>query len=165
MIICSTSFGHIVKWHVLTFAFQRYKSIKKIKIDIKMSLMKTDEEAYAEAYEEPQEELSEEPSSINENSKTIFKVKRWDAVAMWQWNVEVDNCSICRNQNMELCIECQAFELQGTRQECLLAWGNCNHAFHFHCISRWLKSRRVCPLDNKMWEYQKVGPVSVPKGS
>jgi len=27
----------------------------------------------------------------------------------------------------------------------------------YHCIARWLKTRLVCPLDNKEWVYQKYG--------
>ena len=40
-------------------------------------------------------------------------------------------------------IECQSSE---DTKDCNIASGKCNHAFHFHCISRWLSSRNVCPL-------------------
>nr|ACM08392.1 RING-box protein 2 [Salmo salar] len=52
-------------------------------------------------------EDGEEPSVIHSHSSTsgsksssdkMFSLKKWNAVAMWSWDVECDTCAICRVQ-------------------------------------------------------------------
>lgn len=87
-----------------------------------------------------------------------FTVSKWNAVAAWAWDIEMETCAICRNHLMDACIMCQSLEPDAEKPaNCSVAWGTCNHAFHLHCIATWLNTREVCPLDNKVWEFKRYG--------
>lgn len=36
----------------------------------------------------------------SEKPEKMFSLKKWNAVAMWSWDVECDTCAICRVQVM-----------------------------------------------------------------
>ena len=38
---------------------------------------------------------------------TRFEIKKWNAVAMWSWDICADTCAICRNSLNEPSIEYQ----------------------------------------------------------
>lgn len=42
-------------------------------------------------------------ASTDAGDKKRFEVKKWNAVALWAWDIVVDNCAICRNHIMDLC--------------------------------------------------------------
>ena len=45
---------------------------------------------------------------VETEKKARFEIKSWKAVALWSWNVTVENCAICRVHIMEPCIDCVA---------------------------------------------------------
>lgn len=53
-------------------------------------------------------------------------------------DIVVDNCAICRNHIMDLCIECQANQASATSEECTVAWGVCN-------VSQTIQSCKIFP--------------------
>lgn len=91
--------------------------------------------------------------------KKRFEIKRWTAVAFWSWDQTNERCAICRNHLMEPCIECTNkidSNSMGEKVNCPRAVGRCNHSFHLHCISTWIKTRNSCPLDSTEWALKEV---------
>ncbi|EPY23909.1 RING-box protein 1 [Strigomonas culicis] len=89
-------------------------------------------------------------STAASGGEEVFSVVSFTPVFESSWLREASLCSICRNEVEGPCVECQSSASQ-TTSECPVSWGECGHSFHAHCIQRWLKTRKVCPLDNQPW--------------
>ncbi|CAN7997590.1 unnamed protein product [Ixodes hexagonus] len=97
----------------------------------------------------------EKDGEINgQKADKMFVLKKWNAVAMWSWDVECDTCAICRVQVMDACLRCQA---ENKQDDCVVVWGECNHSFHNCCMSLWVKQNNRCPLCQQDWIVQRIG--------
>jgi RING-box protein 1 len=60
---------------------------------------------------EATDDVDGKPDHSNSNDGQImprFEIKKWNAVAMWSWDICADTCAICRNSLNEPSIEYQA---------------------------------------------------------
>jgi len=87
-----------------------------------------------------------------------FELKKVNIVGVWNWESKTDTCGICRSSLSDLCIEC-AGKFNGSDDKCNIVWGVCNHAYHLHCISGWIKNHSTCPLCTEPWEPEKIGEI------
>ena len=85
----------------------------------------------------------------------MFTLKKWNPVAMWSWDVQCDNCAICRVGIMNPCLNCQGKEEDAPH--CIVVWGDCNHSFHNCCMMLWVKQNNRCPLCQQDWTVQRIG--------
>jgi len=63
------------------------------------------------------------------------------------------NCAICREKFDDQCFGCKE-KYKNDSFKCLVIQSlRCQHKYHYHCITRWLKIRNVCPLCDREWIY------------
>ncbi|KAE9051296.1 hypothetical protein PR001_g1580 [Phytophthora rubi] len=85
--------------------------------------------------------------------KMKVTIKRWHGVATWKWGVDEECCGICRYAFEACCPDCT---MPG--DGCPPVWGACTHAFHMHCLMKWLESlqsmRQHCPMCRQDWKFR-----------
>ncbi len=55
-----------------------------------------------------------------------------------------NQCAICCNANVDICITCS---VEVDPEPCLPVKLSCGHEYHTHCIMRWCRTRKYCPMD------------------
>ncbi|WRX31803.1 Anaphase-promoting complex subunit 11 [Theobroma cacao] len=96
-----------------------------------------------------------------------FQTFRWHAVASWTWDAQDETCGICRMAFDGCCSDCKLpgddcplrnnavkFVAKSMKKE---VWGACNHAFHLHCILKWVNSQASqahCPMCRREWQFK-----------
>ncbi|EPR77795.1 hypothetical protein SLOPH_2594 [Spraguea lophii 42_110] len=77
--------------------------------------------------------------------KSIMPTFSWK----WSLNQSTNMCCICQQEFEQMCFECNH------PTSCVPCIGNCKHIFHFHCISAWMETNKLCPMCRKPFTIKK----------
>ena len=89
------------------------------------------------------------------------QVRRWRGVAAWSWNAgdAGDVCGICR-----IPFDGCAPDSRFPGDDSPVVWGQCGHAYHLQCITKWVSSKpeQRCPICRQNWEFKFAADLRTP---
>jgi len=144
---------------VFSWPFSTFLALEKLKIDLFTVIITTistsslDFPPFSQKHQMATSDVStQEPLSVSTEPKFIkVTVESWSPVAIYAPEVTDLECHICRSNLTEVCATCIQVKNIET-QRCPISKGDCNHAFHQHCIRKWLTNGDgVCPVDKTTW--------------
>jgi E3 ubiquitin-protein ligase RBX1 len=94
------------------------------------------------------DDKKKEALTIKSDSKLRFEIKAWNPIGLWTYEKNTDTCAICKESLHSPCVELTAQKItlptieeaeqdENTKKMCTVAFGECTHAFHHHCIHKW----------------------------
>ena len=85
----------------------------------------------------------------------VVNIRKWQAVGLWTWNAgdKDDVCGICR-----VAFDACPPDAKFPGDDSPVVWGQCGHAFHLQCITKWLNSQaeQRCPICRGAWEFKQL---------
>ncbi|OUC43059.1 putative BRCA1 protein [Trichinella nativa] len=137
----------IVQFAAFSLLIEEQRSLHRIAKLLKVDL---DRESVLRKMHE-QEQQQEEENNPDDSTVTGLKVTilNWNLISTWQWDTQDPLCGICRNSFDFPCPDCKV-----QYDQCPIAWGECTHCFHEHCIIQWHSTQadvKDCPMCRQPW--------------
>ena len=98
-------------------------------------------------------QINQNVSNSNSNFNNLIKINKIYIRGYWSWNIHNDICAICRNYIFEPSINSSC-------QDCNAVVGTCGHAYHYECISSWVRTKKNCPLCNCKWAFKNTNKIT-----
>lgn len=148
---CALELEHVLGWKVNKFVVQT-------KLEELFATRTTCDDTYDEAGVVLSGLFS---STLGVLSDSVYSGDTRDArVVVCRYLDLLQVCALCKNNLRELSVT-QQNSTSPCDMDGVIAWGRCDHCFHLHCISQWLKTTKgkQCPYCGGGWDYYKIQKI------